>query len=382
MQKKRFFGSVALTLVSVFSFGSCSLLNGILGNQSESSEEVYMAVRATSPKDGGRAVLANEDISNFAAGYTKYAAEDYAYRGDHYVMSGLTLEWEADGTPQSYEIKLSENSNLSNAMEFETESAELHIDDLFVNTAYYWQITAIYADKKETSKINEFTTAKTPRTLNIDGVSNTRDIGGMNLADGKQIRQGMIYRGGALDGITQEGKMAALETYGIKTDLDLRNMAEGTAGESSPLGEGVNYVHVNASPYYLGGTTGVDYSGNWGALATSMRVFTKAENFPVYVHCSLGRDRTAAVCFLVEALLGASQEDIFMDYETSFFSKLGNTDGQTVEYMVNSFSGLYNYIAGNYGRGDTLAQKCEKFLISDVGLTQSEVDAIRKNLTK
>ena len=68
-----------------------------------------------------------------------------------------------------------------------------------------------------------------------------------------------------------------------------------------------------------------------------------------------------------------------MDYETSFFSRVGRLDNQTASYMVNTpFQGLYTYIR-KYAPKKTLAEATEMFML-DIGITQDEIDSIRNIL--
>jgi hypothetical protein len=150
------------------------------------------------------------------------------------------------------------------------------------------------------------------------------------------------------------------------------------------LGDSVNFVNVSG-PYYVGGN-GIDSTNNsdkvhWkgtfrDALIKEIKTFANPENYPIYVHCSLGRDRTGTICFLINALCGVGEMDLFMDYELTFMSVMGNLDGQTPSNMVGSaFADLYYYMK-NYVKGNTLAQNAEKFML-DIGITQAEIDSIK-----
>ena len=53
------------------------------------------------------------------------------------------------------------------------------------------------------------------------------------------------------------------------------------------------------------------------SIATGMRSLTHATG-PSYIHCMEGKDRTGFVCMLIEALAGASYEQMCSDYMTTY----------------------------------------------------------------
>ncbi len=331
-----------------------------------------------SPANNENICLANEPLTDLVKNYAPGYAERYNVGEDRFSMQSLTLKWGTDLTPNAYTVCLSEKKDLLDGVKFHTESPWLEIKDLLVNTEYFWQVTACFDTHEQRSPVYCFKTADTPRTIDIDGVSNTRDLGGRILPNGKKFRQGMAYRGGRLDEITEKGRQKAKRIYGIKTDLDLRNFAEGTAGQISPLGEDIRYVHINGAPYYLGGETGIDVENNKKTLAAAIKIFADVKNYPIYAHCSLGRDRTAAVCMLLEGLLGVGKRDMMIDYETSFLSKMGSLDGQTAAYMQTMFSKTYDYVS-TYAKDD-FSLACETYLLQ-AGVRAEEIALIRKILT-
>jgi protein-tyrosine phosphatase len=306
---------------------------------------------------------------------------------DRFAPTPAKLTWEAEDGALYYTVKVSKNPDLSGAQKFLTFTNEQSIEDLFMGTKYYYQVIAQFENKTVKSQIFSFETSYLPRTIDVEGISNTRDAGGYYTVDGTQrIRQGMVYRGGKIEDGTEAGKAKLLNYYGIKTDLDLR--AEATA---SPLGSTVNFVNVSG-PYYAGtGTEGTGINsladsskGPWkgtyrDALLAEIRTFTNPENYPIYVHCSLGRDRTGTIVFLINALCGVGEMDLFMDYEASFFSRLGRADDQTPGHMSKTvFQGLYNYIRIKAPK-KSLAEATELFML-EIGITQEEIDSIRNIL--
>jgi hypothetical protein len=196
------------------------------------------------------------------------------------------------------------------------------------------------------------------------------------------MRQGIVYRGGALEGITEEGKRVMLLDLGIQTDLDVRGDSA-TPLTSSPLGETVNYIETKGPYYITPFGQGIDKKGEYQeALAKEIKTFANPENFPVYVHCSLGRDRTGTLCFLIQALLGVSEMDIYRDYELSMMSRLGKRpedNGASAEYMVGRpFTALYNYIK-KLQANKTMQENAEAYMLS-IGVTAEEIAAIKANM--
>ena len=115
------------------------------------------------------------------------------------------------------------------------------------------------------------------------------------------------------------------------------------------------------------------------SLIKEIKTFVNPKNFPIYIHCSLGRDRTGTLCFLINALLGVSEMDLYRDYELSMMSKKGKTDGQTAQSIVGgAFTTLYNFIK-NYNNADTLSDGARMYMI-DLGITEEEIEAIKANM--
>ena len=380
-------------------------MTGISGTktQADDNEGVFVPTISATPSTVNEVNLLDGDFLEFASNYELYKSANYLpagypsgygsssdtkKRADDYFPKSLMLSWESESGAHYYTVKISTNEDLSEAVSYVTLDTSLELFDLYAGTDYYYQIIAKFADKTVKSRVFNFKTANLIRTIELEGVSNTRDIGGYYTVDGNRIRQGLVYRGGKMEDITEAAREKALKVYGFKTDLDLR--AEKTV---SPLGDSVNFVNVSG-PYYVSGSSantlvssgsGINSTqdsskGPWvgtyrEALLKEIQTFANPANYPIYVHCSLGRDRTGTIVFLINALCGVGETDLYMDYEASFFSKVGCLDAQTPQNMVGStFANLMNGMK-NYGKG-TLAENVEKFML-DLGVTQKEIDTIR-----
>ena len=234
------------------------------------------------------------------------------------------------------------------------------------------------------SAVYSFTTEAGPRAIRLDGVSNTRDAGGMAAGEGYRVKQGMIYRGGLLENITPESRDYFVNVLGVKTDLDLRAANESGAGTSvsSPLGATINYVNVSGR-YYInslsnGNGIDVDSNGENNYMLQELRVFADPNNYPIYVHCSLGRDRTGTLIMLVQGLLGVSKTDMALDYEFSALSDYGTLDNPYNGFFSTCRNAIFNYISVNY-EGDTLSEQIENYML-DIGLTPEEINSIKTTL--
>ena len=101
-------------------------------------------------------------------------------------------------------------------------------------------------------------------------------------------------------------------------------------------------------------------------------VLADTSNYPVYVHCWGGADRTGTVVFLLSAILGVKAEDLFLDYEITSLSSWGerSSDSEQFRSLLSSLD--------EYGTADDpINDKCEKFILS-TGITEQQIDNIRK----
>ena len=170
------------------------------------------SIQALTPSAGETVVLVNGDMEDFISRYEKGASDEYVTHTDNFAPVGVELSWTAEGAPTEYVVLVDTDKSFSSPAMYTVSENRVVIEDLFVNYTYYWKVTAKYETEEKTSKYFTFSTANTPRTIAIEGVSNTRDIGGYLTADGKhKVRQGMVYRGANVDSITENGKKAFLQ---------------------------------------------------------------------------------------------------------------------------------------------------------------------------
>ena len=358
-------------MLANLAFVSCSKSDG--GNEIKIDKPVPDAVVS----------LNGDEISEFSKDYITGAGYSHINKslGDHYYPKPLVFSWQGTASEQ-YTLLISERQDLSDACEYKTDKTSIEIDELFVGTKYYYKVKG---GGKE-SKIYSFTTKREPRTVKIDGISNTRDIGGYETESGF-VKQGLVYRGATPDNITESGKRW-FERAKIKTIIDLR---EESSRKRNLSDMGINYIELpeKGCACYIDGDMGIKSSEYLAGLITAVKAFAVKDNYPIYFHCQIGRDRTGTLAYMLNGLLGVDHYTLTIDYELSCFSASGCVDYDDKEKQTQNMSGamdaMYSYFMKySMYKGSAEASVkdgIEKFLL-DNGVTAEEIDNIRKIMTE
>lgn len=257
------------------------------------------------------------------------------------------LSWESNKSDISYRVILSEKEDLSSPMVFKTNDNYLDISNLKVDTTYYYVIRS-QDDANFATKTLSFHTQKGVRNLDIDGVTNVRDLGGWKAEDGKTIKQGLVFRGGRLNNSYPEGSgsngtsyskkdttarcyereitstgIEAFQELGIINEIDLRKEdGNGFPGDKNTEKTFDNVEGVKYNAFPMGKSDPLADSLNISSLKGIFEFLSKKENYPVYYHCNIGTNRTGTISMLLEGLCGVSYEDMLKDYMFSNFGTI------------------------------------------------------------
>ncbi len=363
--------SIVLSLTLVV-----GLLVGVQFTETKADGKIINCV----PANGETVNLLSDNVYEFCAKYEKGAVNKYYKKNSNtYYPTPATLKWDAVTGAKGYTVEISENSDMSNPKTYSATTNSIEIEDLLVGMPYYYRVKTEVEGESWTSEITNFNTANLPRTTRVDKAYNTRDIGGcFEQTNTTRVLQGKVYRGARLDEISDAGKQKMLDVYGIKTDLDLREPEK--APTSSPLGDSVKFINISAPQYYSDSTGGINDPTKWPILKKEVEVFTDASNYPIYVHCNIGRDRTGTLLYLIEGLIGMKEIDIYRDYELSFFAQVSNSNiSDPTAFNKANIDKMENYIISNFS-GDTLQQKIENYMKSCLEITDEQIKQIKKNL--
>lgn len=132
----------------------------------------------------------------------------------------------------------------------------------------------------------------------------------------------------------------------------------------SPLGPAVAW-HLHSSSAYEG------MQGSFGrdAFREVFKLLLDRNNYPLVFHCIAGQDRTAAVAFILNGLLGVAEDDLARDWEVSGFHNAS---------LLFAHWRLYDRLVAGFDciRGATLQERIENYLL-DLGFTRDDLASFR-----
>ena len=339
--------------------------------------EINDIISVVSPENAKSFSIDNRKITDFYESYEPNLSSDEKFYGcDEYLSTPVTLKWTCDNG-WYYQVYLSDERHFVNSEKYLTTETSLTIDNIIPNREYYWKVKVTDNDGgQKFSNVYTFTPTAYVRTMDIDGVKNMRDVGGLVTTDGKTIQYGIMYRSAHFDSITEKGK-EQIKRLGVKTDVDLR----GESNTVSPLGENVRRLNYNA-PYYVDEADGNGIQSGLNGAESYVKEFVKEfkacadpDNYPIGFHCSLGRDRTGTLAAMLYAVSGVSRYDIVKEYELSWLSTAA---ANNVFIQTGSINKLCDFIESK--SGETFKDKACNFLLS-IGVTQAELNSVRDILT-
>lgn len=274
---------------------------------------------------------------------------------------------------------------------------------------------------------------KTPRFLDVEGLSNFRDVGGYG-----RFPLGVVYRSADLSSLTPTGAQQ-LSKY-VDTIFDLRSIPEievhGTAGPCdetidlekfgitrihTPVFERIDYSPAALSKFFNSATTGSStttdsqpaqtdlekavHSNHAGmlkayksilhnlkpALSTLFKHLSTSRTKGILVHCAAGKDRTGVLIAILLLFSGLAPELVALEFELSTY---GLQDSQTapsgrpeskssaelmrlcIQMLDDSFGGVETYLSGFIP--DSTIQKVRNLVTGEQGQVATDLMVLGK----
>jgi protein-tyrosine phosphatase len=171
------------------------------------------------------------------------------------------------------------------------------------------------------------------RHISLSGAYNVRDLGGYATADGRRVRWGRVYRGGALN-VATSNDIANLIGRGLRVICDFRSGPErasapnlwaakhgiemwgladsDTVGDSRDLLEGSVSTVEQTRALMIRTYERIPFDHGPSYAAAFSRI--ARGKLPLLFHCSAGKDRSGVAAGLLLTMLGVARDDILADY--------------------------------------------------------------------
>ena len=370
-------------------------------------------------------LMSREDRKALSFDPEKAKAMRISNRGDQ--PQPLTLEWSdtapAEGKTYTVTVKRLPDGKLF--FNGTTDKLTVQVVNLEIARDYEWTVATKDGQATSTFKTEDLA----PRLLQFASVRNARDFGGRIGMDGRRVKQSMMFRTSGLNNNAQivyykldevmqlheEGKLEAmgdqgkklenqikrgekidpkfirlikstpsepgkpklndeqrqfiLDTFGIKTDIDLRSDMECYGMTGSPLGPTVKWYQWSYSSF---GYSYLFTSNGYKSFKTVFTLMLDEANYPIVFHCIGGADRTGVLATVLHALLGIDENELAKDYESTWLSSAcGVVDKVHREWFETFLGRIAKYDGANF------REKAENFAIKSCGLTMDDINKFR-----
>ena len=236
--------------------------------------------------------------------------------------------------------------------------------------------------------------------------------------NGARLKSGILFRSGSLNEATDDD-LKKLASLGINTICDLRTDQErNRRPDRVPANSNLRLIHIpvrgsmqngaeDASrlyPWLSGKVRRADYTEIAQRTYTEyvthfqtefsvmLKLLTDADNLPILIHCTAGKDRTGFSCALVQLALGVPQELVIQDYlrsnenlqrlkaETFRRLRVPARLGFPVDKFLPLIESRKEYIEAAIAQIKNGYQGIENYLRRGLGLTDEDVLKLYKLL--
>jgi len=176
------------------------------------------------------------------------------------------------------------------------------------------------------------------RILNLQGVSNFRDVGGITNKGGKKIKSGLLFRSAELSRLTAKD-LELIKGLNVKTILDLRTTAE-RQSKLFPINNS-DHMRIISIPisdrekemtqkeffhFLISKGRKFDFGKylqdiyfkiafeRQDEINKAICHLSDKNNLPAIIHCTAGKDRTGLIVALIQLMLDVEIDNVLKDY--------------------------------------------------------------------
>lgn len=239
-------------------------------------------------------------------------------------------------------------------------------------------------------------TATAATSLRLASVGNFRDVAGtgLPLADGSQMRTGVVYRSGKLSTISA-ADLRRLRALGLSDIIDLRTnyVARRSPDPAVPGAEHhlINLFAVYRSPAASFSSVSkarahmrslnrgfVAQKAQRAQIAEVLKLIATADG-PVLVHCTEGKDRTGWISAILQLVAGADREQVVAEYlkSNTFRSAQIAKAGKVKRALLKVDA---SYLNAGLAEMDRRYGGLDGYLHDGLGLSTSTLNSLRGRL--
>lgn len=239
----------------------------------------------------------------------------------------------------------------------------------------------------------------TTRRIELDGLTNFRDLGGYRTAAGQSVKWRTIFRSDTLSSLS-DADMATVCALGVETAFDLRYGDERALEPSRFLGhDQVEVLEMGLDERPHPSTLdSFDASADYAGIAQAY-MMEGYRNYPflyapayremirrltagarIVVHCTAGKDRAGTAAAMMLTILGVPRQTVFEDYllTNRYWDRGGRVRPEfDPETVANIFSAREDYLAAAFASIESRCGNFDSYFRDILGLDAASLDAFR-----
>ncbi len=248
--------------------------------------------------------------------------------------------------------------------------------------------------------------------IELSKIKNCRDLGGIKTEDGRTVRKGFFIRGTTLKNLNNKDIFLLKNEYKLSTIIDLRCYKEINEDPDFYIDD-VDYLKM---PLSTEAVLGISHEKKVHTLKTLemmppmedlyvklvsdeckdnlvkilKTIFSLTDDqYSVFFHCSVGKDRTGIVAALILSFLGVDRNSIIKDYLytnnvvklKAYFVYLGifliKWNHKFARKIMRSMLAEKEFIENALDTIENKYGSVENFFIKEIGLTKDKINYLK-----